>query len=177
MRAWIPNLMTAARIPAAALIAWLLVAHEANLVAFWLFIAAFATDMLDGWVARKLGVHSPLGAALDAVADKLLSDTTWLALWWIGYAPAWLSLSMVGRDLLVVGGWSWARLRGRRWEARPLGQVMTALEAVALGVLLFHGPWWLDVHWPTVGMLLGGLTLLLAVASAVEYVARGPIPR
>ena len=53
----------------------LLVSEEKNLsnwLALILFVLAGITDNLDGYIARKTGTESPLGALLDLMADKLL---------------------------------------------------------------------------------------------------------
>lgn len=176
VRRHIPNAITAARGLMGPAVAWLLIAHGANRAAFFLFIAAICTDLVDGWVARKLDAMSPLGAWLDAVADKLLTDTTWLALWAVGYAPAWLALVMIGRDLGVSAAWTWAYRRGKRWAPSAIGQTAIAFEGVALPVLLFRGPW-LDVHWPSVGVALGTIALALSAASVIDYSVKGPGPK
>jgi phosphatidylglycerophosphate synthase len=137
-------------------------------VAFWVFLAAMATDLLDGWVARRLDATSRLALFLDPLADKLLTDVTWVALAVSGLAPVALALGMLARDGVVAAAWLWGLPRGRRWAPRPLGQISVAYEAVALCVLLFHGPWY-DVHWPTVGTVLGLIGLGLSTAQLLEY--------
>ncbi len=71
----VPNLLTLARIAAAPALAlpFLLVPRpEADLWALGLFLAAAATDFLDGWLARRLGQESALGRVLDPIADKAM---------------------------------------------------------------------------------------------------------
>ena len=43
-----------------------------NWLALFLFVSAGVTDNLDGYIARKTGTESFLGALLDLLADKLL---------------------------------------------------------------------------------------------------------
>lgn len=129
---------------------------------------------MDGWLARRLGATTALGASLDPLADKLLVDTCWLALWWVDRAPGWIALSIVARDTVVAVGYSVAHLRARRFEPNLAGRLMVSFEGVALAVLLFHGPW-LGVHWPSVGVALGAIALLLSVASVAEYASRGSV--
>ena len=76
---------------------------------------------------------------------------------------------MIVRDLIVgVGFWWGARTTGVFPVARPPGQISVAFEGTALCVLLYHGPW-IDVHWPTVGSLLGGVALALSTGDLLEY--------
>jgi CDP-diacylglycerol--glycerol-3-phosphate 3-phosphatidyltransferase len=148
-----------------------------NFVAFWLFIASIATDLLDGFAARRLGVtDNPMGKWLDPFCDKVLTDSVWLALWWIDFAPGWLACTIVIRDLIVITAWCICRVKGLAWERpSPIGQVAVAFEGVAVSVLLFHGPW-LTVHWPSVGVVLGAITLVLTVFALIPYVRWGPTP-
>jgi CDP-diacylglycerol--glycerol-3-phosphate 3-phosphatidyltransferase len=156
------------------LVAWLLLAGWSPAVPFWLFVAAILTDLLDGWLARRLGATTALGASLDPLADKVLTDACWLALWWVDRAPGCIALVIVARDVLVALAYSSATLRGRRFEPNLSGRLMVSFEGVALAVLLFHGPW-LGVHWPSVGVALGVITLLLSLVSVAEYASRGSV--
>ena len=169
----LPNAVTTLRGLAGPLVAWLLIAHHANYIAFWIFVAAIATDLVDGWLARLLDARSAMGLWLDPLADKLLTDSVWVALWWIGFAPGWLCGLVVIRDAGVALAWAWAAPRHLIWSPTPIGQVMVAFEGVAVSVLVFHGPW-LDVHWPSVGVVLGTITLALSAVSILQYVSDGP---
>jgi phosphatidylglycerophosphate synthase len=67
--AWLaPGLLSLARIPLA--VAFPLVARRRS-AALVLLALAGATDLLDGWVARRFDLATPIGAALDPIADKL----------------------------------------------------------------------------------------------------------
>lgn len=156
-------------------LAWILIALGANFLAFWLFIAAIASDLLDGFAARRLGVtDNPMGQWLDPLCDKVLTDTVWVALWWVSFAPGWLAWPIVIRDLCVGVGWGISRMNGRSWEKpHAIGQIGVAFEGVAVSVLLFHGPW-LDVHWPSVGVVLGSVSLLCSLIALAWYVRWGP---
>lgn len=164
----IPNAITASRGLAGFPIAWLVLEHEANLAAFWLYIAAIATDLVDGAIARKLDAQSSTGLWLDPVSDKVLANTTWIALWTIGWAPWWIAGVILARDVAVVLAWLWLRSRGIVGRPNMVGRLATSFEGVALPVLLLH-QWWLGVHWMTVGVMLGGITLALSLASSVQY--------
>jgi CDP-diacylglycerol--glycerol-3-phosphate 3-phosphatidyltransferase len=164
----LPNVITASRGLCGPVVAWLVWELGANHVAFWVFLLAISTDMLDGYVARRLNATSELALLLDPLSDKLLTDFTWTALAAVGYAPVWLAATVVTRDVFVAAVWWWSSRRGHRWLPRPSGQIGVSFEAIALSVLLFHGPF-LDVHWPTVGTVLGTIGLALSVLQLLEY--------
>lgn len=174
MRIIAVNAVTASRGLVGLLIAWLLVGPGPDRLGVWLFVAAMFTDLVDGWLARRLDATSDLGHWLDPLSDKVLTDACWLALWWVGWAPVWLAATMLARDVIVGVGYISALRGGRRYGANLPGRLMVSFEGVAVAVLLYHGPW-LGVDWPAVGTVLGGLTLALSLVSAGLYLVRGPV--
>jgi len=85
----VPNTISAVRIVLAAVIAWLLIQGEAAgiMTAGILLIVAWATDGLDGFLARRLGQATLAGALFDLVADRLLMTPILIlsiaeGLWW-----------------------------------------------------------------------------------------------
>jgi CDP-diacylglycerol--glycerol-3-phosphate 3-phosphatidyltransferase len=172
---YLPNLITASRGALGPVCAWLVVVHGANRWAFWVFLLAICTDLLDGWAARRLGAISSTGKWLDGLSDKVLTDVVWVGLASVSFAPWWLAAGIILRDLAVIVAWLWAFRVGRRWEASALGQVMVAFEGTALCVLLFHGPW-LGIHWPSVGTAIGSISLVLSFVSLADYIRTGSVP-
>lgn len=169
----LPNAITVGRGLCGPVVMVLLLEWGANVAAFWLFVAAIATDMVDGFLARRLGATSRVALFLDPFADKLLTGCVWAALGLVGYAPLWLVGVSLLRDFVVGLIWARGSSRGTVWEPRPLGQTSVAFEGVAIAVLLFHGPF-LDVHWPTVGTVLGSTGFLLSLLQLLEYAVRPP---
>ena len=159
------------------ILAWLLIATGMNFLAFWLFIAAIASDLLDGFAARRLKItDNPMGEWLDPFCDKVLTDTVWVALWYVEFAPGWLVWPIVIRDVIVVGVWIYSRMSGKSWQKpHPVGQIGVAFEGVAVSVALFHGPW-LDVHWPSVAIVLGVTSFALSMMAIYPYLRWGPRP-
>ena len=164
----LPNVLTASRGLAGPVILALVVGAGLDEAAFVLFLLAVLTDLLDGWLARRLGAESRLGSLLDPVADKMLVDGTWLAIGLSGWAPWWLVGPVLFRDLAVSIGFF--ATGARKHDPNMLGRLMVSVEGVALPILLFRNPW-LDVHWPTIGIVLGMTSLALAAASALAYLA------
>ena len=171
---WLPHILTASRGFAGPLVGYVLLTGHSRL-AFWLFIAAAFTDLFDGWLAKKLNAPPKVGDWLDPTADKCLADFTWAALWLHGWAPGWLFWLLMTRTSFIAVFWWRARFEGYTYEPNLTGRWMISFEGTALGVLLFHGPW-LGVHWPSVGLILGTVTLVLSVASALQYLWSPPTP-
>lgn len=143
--------------------------------AFWLYLLAILTDLVDGWLARRFGYH-PWGPLLDPLADRVLAAAVWWACWVGAFAPAWLCGLFLVRSLggLVVAVGSVGR--GWYWPPNALGQTAVAFEGTALAVLLYREPW-LGVHWPTVGASLAVITLALSMPSGIDSLRRGPVAR
>lgn len=97
----IPNILTGARILAAPYLFWLLARREWN-AAVWVMLAVSITDVVDGYLARKLGASSRVGEVLDPLADKILLGGSYLTLWWIGALEGWLTALVFGRDALIL---------------------------------------------------------------------------
>ncbi len=65
-------------------------------------LAAALSDVLDGTVARLLKQESPLGVALDPIADKILMTTAYITLAFRGALPWWLTIIVLSRDVAIV---------------------------------------------------------------------------
>ena len=99
----LPNLITIGRLLVVPLIVWLAI-REQFLAAFAVFVLAGISDAIDGFLARQLDLHSDLGAYLDPIADKALLVSVYVALSALGEIPLWVTIAVVSRDILIVGG-------------------------------------------------------------------------
>ncbi|MES1999975.1 MAG: CDP-alcohol phosphatidyltransferase family protein [Pseudomonadota bacterium] len=165
----IPNSLTLIRLVLVPVVVWLLTVG-AYPAAFWVFVAAALSDALDGFFARILNQHTPLGATLDPIADKLMLLSSLSVLVWLGHVPGWLLGVIVLRDTLIISGALVYRHRFGHLEITPtwLGKFHTLLEfVVVLLVLADAAQIWLLGHWLT---WLFSLLLLTAFSSAAQYV-------
>ena len=114
-----PNVITFGRLCAVPLAFWLVLEHRMTL-AFFLFVAAGASDAVDGWLARRNGGGNAIGAVLDPVADKALLVTMYVTLASVNELPDWLAILVVFRDLVIVGGVLVLAVLGDPVTIRPL---------------------------------------------------------
>jgi len=103
----IPNLLSLLRIAAAPFIVVSMIEGRFD-VALFLFISASCTDILDGYLARRFHWTSKLGAFLDPAGDKLLLVSIYVTLTFRSlpatfHIPAWLTILVLSRDVLIVG--------------------------------------------------------------------------
>ncbi|KAL8680593.1 MAG: hypothetical protein Q9186_003235 [Xanthomendoza sp. 1 TL-2023] len=96
----VPNILTFSRLVAAPIIGYLIL-HEQNVAALSLFIYAGATDLADGWIARKWNLQTVVGTVIDPMADKTLMTVLTISLAMQGAMPLPLALLILGRDILL----------------------------------------------------------------------------
>ena len=176
----LPNLLTFGRIVMIPLCLWFL-DQDTPRSGFWaglVFTAAALTDVLDGYLARKLGVVSVLGKLLDPLADKLIVMASLVWMVPMGRMPAWVVVVLVGRELSVTGLRSVAASEGVIISAGAEGKTKTALQMIGIIALLAGFPYHLSyagidlgvVDVARVGRVLVYLSLVFSMASAAQYV-------
>jgi cardiolipin synthase len=164
----IPNLITLGRVFLVPVVVWLII-NGRPLEAFLLFLVAGLSDAVDGYIAKRFGWQSELGAYLDPLADKLLLVSIFIALGIRGALPSWIVIAMVSRDLLIVAGVLLAWVLDRPVVVKPykISKLNTvaqiALASLVLADEAFH--WHLD----TLRTVLMLLTAALTFASLSAY--------
>jgi len=176
----IPNLLTMGRVVAIPFFVWLL-DTPTPIRGFWaciVFTLAAITDLLDGYLARKLGVVSVLGKFLDPLADKLIVMAALVWMVPMGRMPAWAVVLLLARELSVTGLRSVAASEGVVISAGNEGKTKTALQMIGIIALVLGYPYHLSfagldlgvVDLVHVGRTLVYLSLLFSFASAAQYV-------
>lgn len=99
----IPNVLTALRIFLIPFFIYYLLAKE-YFVAAVLFITAGATDVLDGYIARKLNIVTKFGRLADPFADKLIQISALLVLTYQQKIPLIVIIIVVVKEFLMVAG-------------------------------------------------------------------------
>jgi cardiolipin synthase len=164
----IPNSLTLARIVLVPLVVWLIITHEMT-AAFLLFLAAGMSDAADGFVAKRYGWRSELGAYLDPIADKALLVSIYVTLGLAGHLPVWLVIAVVSRDILIVGAvvLSWMLSRPLTMHPLLISKVNTFAQIVLAGLVLAELGLGLGLD-PLVQLLIW-ITGALTIVSAAAY--------
>ncbi len=171
----IPNLLTVARLVSLPfLIAF--IRKDAPGAALGLFLAASLTDIIDGFLARRFGMGSPIGAVLDPVADKLFCISM---LWVLAmpttpstiHVPVPLLVLVLVRDVLMIlaGVVLYFGFRVRQFPPLPLGKANTFFEIATVVAILLNNVHAMPEVVARVGFWLIGIC---TVASGVQYVLR-----
>lgn len=163
-----PNLLSLLRILLVPLTVWLIISDQLQL-AFLTLVVAGLTDAADGYLAKRFGMQTELGAYLDPLADKLLLVSTFVTLGLRGDVPSWFVILIVSRDIMIVAAILLSAMLARPVRVRPLmvSKINTAAQIVlALATLADEG----------FGLGLAGIqtwmvyaTALLTVASTAAY--------
>jgi len=112
-------------------------------VALAIFVIASLTDFLDGWIARRRGEESALGAALDPLADKLLLAAALILLVRNGIiqnSGVIAVLIIILREILVSGLREAVGGRGGSLPVSFLAKIKTTVQLVAAGCLIAAAP-------------------------------------
>ncbi|MFC4307681.1 CDP-diacylglycerol--glycerol-3-phosphate 3-phosphatidyltransferase [Steroidobacter flavus] len=154
----IANILTVARIIMIPLVVVLfyMPEHWAKAATGWIFILAAVTDSLDGYLARKLGQMSALGAFLDPVADKLMVAVALILL--VSYDPPMLQFIkfdphtlitltaavIVGREITISALREWMAEMGARGKVAvsSMGKLKTIFQMTGLSMMLFREDVW-----------------------------------
>jgi cardiolipin synthase len=138
-----------------------------------LVVAAVAgfSDAVDGFLAKHFGWQSWLGGVLDPIADKLLLTAGFVMLTLDASLPAWLTVIVVGRDIVIVAGaLAYHRLVGR-FDAAPtrLSKLTTVVQIVCVLMVLVDRAHLLSLP-PAVFDIAFVVATALTVASGLDYV-------
>jgi CDP-diacylglycerol--glycerol-3-phosphate 3-phosphatidyltransferase len=151
------------------LLAFLIAPSRVNaLMAALIFGAAALTDWLDGHLARSTKQVTTLGKLLDPIADKILLAAGLIPLVGLGRVPAWMAAVMLIREFAVSGLREIAAAEQVIIHASPMAKAKTVLQIAATLFLILNYETW-PLSFSTVGMGLLTLSLVLSLASGVEY--------
>lgn len=128
----LPNAITLSRLVLAAVfvVAMGFEGLGGGMTALVSFSVAAATDWLDGYLARKMGLVTPLGKLLDPLADKILVCAAFVFMSVEGFAPVWVTAVIIAREFLVTGLRQIAIEAGQVLAADHLGKWKTTFQLV-----------------------------------------------
>jgi cardiolipin synthase len=172
----LPNLLSLARILLTPVFIAMMV-QKKTWAAFLVFLAAGATDALDGFAARRLRLRTNLGLWLDPLGDKVLLTAAFVvltlpALGQPNALPFWLTAICIGRDVAIaLGALIIIALRGvRTFKPTLIGKASTICQVLVLYVVLYSNA---AGRSPEALAWLYVLTAALAAASWAQYALRG----
>ena len=177
----IPNLITVSRLLIAVVLFALIEADGWWKTATVLFLVAAATDFLDGYIARRYGLVTPLGRILDPFADKIIICGSFVFLLSVGGSDsqsgvtAWIVVVVLAREMFVTSLRGFLERKGRDFSAAFSGKLKMFLQSAAVSLCLLSMDAAIVAEFD--GLLrIRDITLWTAVAvtvfSGVEYSVR-----
>jgi len=141
----IPNVISLILLAAVPVLVWL-ATSQAQLPFAWLILAAGVTDALDGWVARRFGWTSALGALLDSSADVMLILVAVYGVWtmqrdvFIDEWPVFVAALSIWALVHAIALIRYGRLASFHTQLTQLGILLFGLFIL---LLFFYGfvPW------------------------------------
>src|SRR5579862_4476858 len=137
-----------------------------EIFALAVFLTAAATDLMDGYLARRWGQVTTVGTLLDPIADKLLISAALVSLVDIHRAPAWIVILIIGREFAVSGLRSIAAASGYTIKASELGKTKMAAQVVAISLVIA------GIRWPQLNdlaLIAMWAVMLFGIVSAADY--------
>ncbi len=173
----LPNTLTIARIFFVPLLVAALVQQHVGMtiagvhvtndwLALAIFLVAAATDLLDGYLARRWRQVTTIGTLLDPIADKMLVSAALISLVQVGVLPAWMCILIVGREFAVSGLRSIAASEGYIVKANDMGKTKMLAQVAAISAML------LSVRHPIIwtwAMVLMWIVVFFSMLSAISY--------
>ena len=125
---WLPNTLSLARLVLVPLAVWQILEQRYDR-AFIIFALAGVSDAVDGFLAKRFGMATELGAYLDPLADKAMIVSIYVALGVAEAIPRWLVILVVSRDIMIVGAVMLSWLVDKPVALKPL--MVSKLNTVA----------------------------------------------
>lgn len=164
----IPNFITVGRVVLVPVVFWLLVSGRLQ-AAFFVFVIAGVSDAVDGFLAKRFGWTTELGAYLDPLADKLLLVSIFIALGVLGELPSWLVIGVVTRDIMIIAAvmLSWLMDNPVRIKPLAVSKANTAAQLLLASAVLADGGF--DLGMTSLRVALVWITALLTMVSLAAY--------
>jgi CDP-diacylglycerol---glycerol-3-phosphate 3-phosphatidyltransferase len=161
----LPNLLTVFRILLIPVLVAVLLNEvpSGDAIAAGVFALASATDVADGYLARRHGTVSNFGKLMDPLADKLLVTAALVSLVALDELASWVAMVIIAREFAVTGLRQIAIEQGHVVAASVWGKLKTFLQvAMVLVLIIVDGhPWPVD--------LLIYATVVVTVLSGADY--------
>lgn len=158
----VPNAITVFRILLIPVFAWQFL--EGNYyVAAAIYLVAWFSDVLDGFIARKFNLITNFGKLFDPLADKLLNMTALFLLAYKGIIPLVFPIILLAKELiLVIGGGILLKYSKVVVSAKWSGKIATFLFTVAVILMLFP-------QVQTFAVILAWIAMASAFVALIDY--------
>lgn len=172
----IPNILTYIRLLCVPVFIGVMIAYALDKTAtaylwagFGLFVFASATDIVDGYIARRFNMISDIGKVLDPVADKLLQGFAVLMLGVAGNV-SWIFVAIIVAKEIFIGITSKYFMRASKRQVEQMANKWGKYAALTVFIALFFAflvPF--NGVISIIDIVLFSLGSILAICAAVQY--------
>ncbi|MBO4878871.1 MAG: CDP-alcohol phosphatidyltransferase family protein [Clostridia bacterium] len=160
----IPNILSAIRLLLVGVFIFLFTKGQ-YLWCMIVYISAFLTDVLDGYLARRNNWITNVGKVLDPLADKLMLIAVLACFYWKGEIPLYLLIACVLKEALMIAIAGFLYLKKVVVYADWFGKIATGLFVLAIILTFVHLIWGVEDYY----IYVYWLALLVSVASFFHY--------
>ncbi|TDC82268.1 CDP-diacylglycerol--glycerol-3-phosphate 3-phosphatidyltransferase [Micromonospora sp. KC606] len=138
-----------------------------RMVACLVFVVASATDLVDGWIARRFGLVTSVGKVADPIADKALTGAALVLLSWYDGLPWWVTVVILARETGITALRFWVIRHGVIAASRG-GKAKTALQILAITWYL----WPMPAALAAVGPWIMAAAVVVTVVTGFDYLVQ-----
>ena len=168
MLGYVPNLLTILRL--ALVPAFIVLIYEQDYTnALFVFLVAGITDGADGFIAKRYDCETRLGALLDPVADKCLLISAYAMLTYSGAIPFWLTVTVIFRDVLILGGYIIVLATYEESKTPPTrtSKLNTLMQIILVLTVMTELAGWLPTQVLQAPLMI--VVLMTTVVSGLQY--------
>jgi len=162
----VPNILTVIRMLMVPLFVYTFFIN--HVVAAVVFLTACATDILDGYIARKYMVITKFGTLFDPLADKLMQIAAIVCLYIAGIFPIWLMIILAAKEGIMILGAAMLCKKEIVIPSNIYGKINTVLLSVFVVASILFGAHFLPYITPiSIVIAVFSITALVNYAATV----------
>lgn len=140
-------------------------------IAAAVFVVAYFTDMLDGYIARKYNLITDFGKLMDPMADKLLTAAAMIMLTAYGLCSPIATFLTIGRELVISAFRLVSATQGVVIAAGKIGKLKTLTQFIGIVLILLGNPLFNRIGVPFDQIVIW-ISVVLAVWSCTDYIVK-----
>ena len=140
-------------------------------IAAAVFVVAYFTDMLDGYIARKYNLITDFGKLMDPMADKLLTAAAMIMLTAYGLCSPIATFLTIGRELVISAFRLVSATQGVVIAAGKIGKLKTLTQFIGIVLILLGNPLFNRIGVPFDQIVIW-ISVVLAVWPCTDYIVK-----
>lgn len=140
-------------------------------IAAAVFVVAYFTDMLDGYIARKYNLITDFGKLMDPMADKLLTAAAMIMLTAYGLCSPIATFLTIGRELVISAFRLVSATQGVVIAAGKIGKLKTLTQFIGIVLILLGNPLFNRIGVPFDQIVIW-ISVVLAMWSCTDYIVK-----